>query len=60
MYRRGPGRPEVEISRQVIIHYYLVEKMPLREVAKRLGVSTMTIQRRLKAMGIPRRKMTWL
>jgi IS30 family transposase len=44
-----------EVPRALLEQLYLVEALPLREIAGRLGVSVGTVSNRLRAYGIPRR-----
>lgn len=45
-----------EVSRELLERLYLAEARPLREIAAMLGVSIGTVNNRLRAYAIPRRR----
>lgn len=55
---RGGSRVQPVLEYREITQWYMVDRLPVEEIAERLGVSTTTINRKLVKLGLRRKKLS--
>ena len=48
-----PGRPKIELSKQVLEEYYVTQGLSVRAIAQRFGISHQTVAQRIKENKLP-------
>jgi transposase len=48
-----PGRPKIELSKQVLEEYYVTQGLSVRAIAQRFGISHQTVAQRIRDNNLP-------
>lgn len=48
-----PGRPKIELSKNMLEEYYVTQGLSVRAIAERFGISHQTVAQRIRENNLP-------